>query len=597
MPNSARTIRSFLIGALVAGPALAQSTTRVSVGNGGVQGNIGSEFGSISADGRFVAFDSLATNLVAGDQNGVEDAFLLDNQTGVVQLLSLSSAGAQGNGQSGSPMITPDGRYVAFWSIATNLVAGDTNSTMDVFLRDRQLGTTERVSLTSSGGQVFGHSQLRSISADARFVVFETDASNVVSGDTNLSSDVFVRDRLLGTTECASVSSSGALGNLPSQLASISADGRWVAFESLATNLVSGDTNGQRDIFVHDRQTGATERESVSSAGAQTNQESRTSSISADGRFVVFSSSATNLVAGGTNGLPQIFVRDRQTSTTALLTTALGGAQPNGSSDHPIVSPDGRFVVFASAATNLVAGDVNGQADIFLRDRANGTLEIIDVSTAGVQSDSLNSLCALSPDGRWTVFSSLGTTLVAGDTNGMSDVFLRDRGPLVGPGTDLCQPGIAGVSACPCANPPASSPRGCDNSSASGGAQLVSSGMSSVAGDTLLFVTNGENPTATSILLQGNAETPGGLVFGQGVRCASGTLRRLYQKNAAGGSITAPGAGDASVSARSAALGDVLGPVSIRWYAVYYRDISVLGGCPSTSNYNSTQTQRVLWIP
>jgi Tol biopolymer transport system component len=591
-----RSPRTALIAALLAGSALAQSTTRVSVGNGGVQGNIGSEFGSISADGRFVAFDSLATNLVAGDLNGVEDSFLLDRQTGVVALLSLTSAGAQGNGQSGSPMITPDGRYVAFWSIATNLVAGDTNSSMDVFLRDRQLGTTERVSLTSTGGQVFGHSLLRSVSADARFVVFETDASNVVPGDTNLSSDVFVRDRFAGTTECVSVDSSGALANLPSQLASISGDGRWVAFESLATNLVSGDTNGMRDVFVHDRQTGATEIASISSGGAQGNQESRTGSISADGRFVVFSSSATNLVAGGTNGLPQIFVRDRQTGTTALLTTALGGAQPNGASDYPIVSPGGRFVVFQSAATNLVVGDANAQADVFLRDRANGTTELVDVSTAGVQSNSLNSRCTLSPDGRFAVFQSLGTTLVAGDTNGVSDVFLRDRGAPP-PGTDLCQPGVAGVIGCPCSNPPASAPRGCDNSSASGGAQLASSGTSSLAADTLVFTTNGELANATSILLEGSLESVGGVVFGQGVRCAGGRLLRLYVKTAAGGSITAPAPGDPGISARSAALGDALGPLSIRWYAVYYGDPTVLGGCPAANTFNITQTQRLTWIP
>ena len=596
MSNATRSVRSFLMGALVAGSTLAQSTTRVSVGNGGVQSNLGSEFGSISADGRYVAFDSLATNLVAGDQNGVEDAFLLDCQTGAVELLSLSSAGAQGNGQSGSPMITPDGRWVVFWSIATNLVSGDTNSFMDIFLRDRQLGTTERVSLTSAGGQVFGHSLLRSISADARFVVFETDASNVVAGDTNMSSDVFVRDRLLGTTECASVDSSGVLGNLPSQLASISADGRWVAFESLATNLVSGDTNGKRDVFVRDRQSGATERVSVSSSGAQGNQESRTASISADGRFVVFSSSATNLVTGGTNGLPQIFVRDRQTSTTALLTTALGGAQPNGTSDRPIVSPDGRYVVFSSAATNLVPNDTNGQADIFLCDRATGTTEIVDVSTSGVQSDSLNSLCTLSPDGRWTVFSSLGTTLVAGDTNGMSDVFLRDRGTLP-PGTDLCQSGAGGVLVCPSANPPANSPRGCDNSAATGGAQLVSSGTAALANDTLVFATNGELPNATSILIQGDAEAPGGIVFGQGLRCAGGQLLRLYVESAVGGSISVPGAGEASVSSRCAALGSTLGVLAIRWYAVYYRETSVLGGCPAASLFNSTQAQRVVWLP
>jgi hypothetical protein len=163
------------------------------------------------------------------------------------------------------------------------------------------------------------------------------------------------------------------------------------------------------------------------------------------------------------------------------------------------------------------------------------------------------------------------------------------------PGTDLCQAGVGGVSACPCANPPANAPRGCDNSSATGGAQLVSSGGASLAADSLVFATNGEKPTATSVVLQGNAVAASGLAFGQGVRCVGGTLKRLYVKTASGGSISAPGAGDATVSARSAALGDTIGAGTSRWYAVYYRDPVVLGGCPAASTFNITQTQLVNW--
>jgi hypothetical protein len=169
--------------------------------------------------------------------------------------------------------------------------------------------------------------------------------------------------------------------------------------------------------------------------------------------------------------------------------------------------------------------------------------------------------------------------------------------PAVQPGFDLCEPGVNGVHACPCANPPSSSPRGCDNSSATGGALLESAGVASIAADTLHFGTSGEKPTSLSVVLQGDAEISHGVVYGQGVRCVGGLLKRLYVKSASGGAITAPGPGDPSVSARSAALGDPIAPGDDRWYLVYYRDPAVLGGCPPSSTFNTTQTQRVPWNP
>jgi hypothetical protein len=166
------------------------------------------------------------------------------------------------------------------------------------------------------------------------------------------------------------------------------------------------------------------------------------------------------------------------------------------------------------------------------------------------------------------------------------------------PGTDMCLPGASGVLACPCSNPPSGiGSRGCDNSSATGGAELSSAGAASLAGDTVVFTTSDERPTATSIVLQGNALISSGIAFGQGVRCAGGGLKRLYAKTASGGSITAPQTGDPSVSARSAALGDPIAAGSNRWYSVYYRDPIVLGGCPATNTFNITQTQQITWAP
>ncbi len=196
---------------------------------------------------------------------------------------------------------------MAFQSFATNLVSGDTNGQLDVFVHDRQSGATERVSVDSGNNGSYAYS----ISADGRCVAFSSDANNLVSGDTNGDSDVFVHDRQSGATERVSVDSAGAQGNLDSNSPSISADGRYVAFWGWASNLVSGDTNATADVFVHDRQNGATERVSVKSAGAQGNGRSDDPSISADGRCVAFHSWATNLVSGDTNATEDVFVRDR----------------------------------------------------------------------------------------------------------------------------------------------------------------------------------------------------------------------------------------------------------------------------------------------
>jgi hypothetical protein len=167
------------------------------------------------------------------------------------------------------------------------------------------------------------------------------------------------------------------------------------------------------------------------------------------------------------------------------------------------------------------------------------------------------------------------------------------------PGMEMCVPGQHGVMSCPCGNPqtPAGSVKGCNNSSATGGAKLSSGGAALLSADTVVFTTSGEKPTATSIVLQGDTLISGGTTFGQGVRCAGGTLVRLYTKTAAAGSIVAPGMGDPTVSARSAALGDTIVAGQTRWYLVYYRDPTVHGGCPSSSTFNATQGQSIAWQP
>src|SRR5436190_1064825 len=316
-----------LLTALWGRSADAQTTERVSVASGGTEGNAASLAAARSAVGRFVAFVSAATDLVAADTNGASDVFVHDRQTGATERVSVASGGAQGNGSSGligfafPPALSADGRFIAFVSLATSLVAGDTNGATDVFVRDRLTGTTERVSVASGGTQSNAASLGSALSADGRLVAFQSDATNLVVGDTNGATDVFVRDRQTGMTARVSVASDGTQANNVSTYPALSADGRFVAFQSAATNLVAGDTNGATDVFVRDRQTGTTERASVASGGTQGNGSSAGPVLSADGGLVAFHSTATNLVAGDANGAYDVFVHDRAVSTTTSSTT------------------------------------------------------------------------------------------------------------------------------------------------------------------------------------------------------------------------------------------------------------------------------------
>ena len=576
----------------------AQVTQRVSVDSGGVQGDSFSQAPSISAGGRYVAFGSGATNLAPGDTNGARDIFVRDRQLGTTERVSVDSGGVQGNSDSDFASISSDGRYVAFQSFATNLVPGDTNAVWDIFVRDRQLGTTERASVDSGGAQGNGDSIHPVISSNGRYVAFESHSTNLVPGDTNSVTDIFVRDLQLGTTERVSVDSGGVQGNNDSFDPTISSDGRCVAFFSYATNLVPGDTNGGfADVFVRDRQLGTTECVSVDSGGAQGIGHSTHPSISSDGRYVAFESRCTTLVPGDTNGYPDIFVRDRRLGTTERVSVDSGGAQGNGPSYFPSTSSDGRYVAFESPASNFVPGDTNSVNDIFVRDRQLGTTERASVDSGGVEGSGESIQACISADGRYVTFASVASNLVSGDTNGSTDAFLHDRDATGF--TSVCNPGADGVISCPCANPPSGPGRGCDNSAATGGATFAPDGVAYLSIDSLVFMTSAEKPTATSILLQGNAFAASGIVYGQGVRCVAGTLMHLFVKTAVAGSITAPDftAGDPTVSARSAAKGDVIQPGESRYYLVYYRDPVVLGGCPASATFNATQTGQVTWWP
>lgn len=400
---------------------------RVSVDSSGAQVYSDSSSHSISADGRYVAFASGDSNLVAGDTNNFYDVFVHDTQTGSTTRVSVGSSGTEGNDESDSPSISSDGRYVAFVSWANNLVADDINIHSDIFVHDTQTGSTTRINVDSSGSEAKnGESRQPSISADGRYVAFTSASDNLAANDTNNTYDIFVRDQQSGTTTRVSVDSSGNEANNTggSGSPSISSGGRYVAFTSRATNLVAGDTNNNQDIFAHDTQTGTTTRVNVDSSGTEgIGGDSFNPAISADGRYVAFASRAYNLVADDLGVLYDIFVHDLQTGTTTQVSVDSSGNQGNDDSLYPSISTGGRYVAYSSFADNLVADDTNGTHDVFVHDTQGGTTSRISVNASGVEGNNTSIGSTISSDGRYVAITSKADNLVAGDTNGNYDVF------------------------------------------------------------------------------------------------------------------------------------------------------------------------------
>jgi uncharacterized repeat protein (TIGR01451 family) len=406
------------------------------IGNGSsVIGDHLGDYGDMTPDGRFVVFASAASNLVPGDTNGVGDVFVRDRRTGVTERVSVGPRGVQGNGDSNflgistAPAISDDGRYVAFKSDASNLVKGDRNNLTDVFVRDRAAGTTERIS-GDGGGDNPG------ISPDGNFVAFET-----FDFDGDFAQDIYLRNRTTGAIERISVSHDGSEVFSPSE-DPVVANGPVVAFASGAPNLVPND-GINIDVFVRDLSgpSPTTERVSVSSDEQPAGEfdTSRNAAITADGRFVAFQSDAQNFTADPQAGFfTDIFVRDRQNGTTVLASPDGAGGEASGQSEDPEISPNGRFVAFASFASDLIAGtiDPDGELvrDAFVRDLTAGSTEMISVTSAHLDAtregnhDDVGA-GPVSADGLVTLMGTQADNLFAGDTNGVNDVYVSDRRP------------------------------------------------------------------------------------------------------------------------------------------------------------------------
>ena len=416
---------------VVAAPAVsaAPKTKLVSKKTGGAQADDASRLACASANGRFVVFRSDATNLVNNDNNDDTDIFVHDRKTKKTKRVSVSSQGVEGDSTSYDPAISANGRYVVFASGADNLVNGDTGKAHDIFLHDRKTKKTRRVSVRSNGKEANSSSFEPSISANGRIVAYTSNASNLVNGDTNNRADVFTYDRITRKTRRVSIKSNGKQGDESSGRAAVSADGRFIAFISDAKKLVKNDTNARSDAFVHDRKAGKTSRVSRSSSGAQANDGTGEVVISGSGRYVAFESKATNLAGTDANGTQtDIFVHDRKTKKTKLASKSSGGTQGDQASGDPSISANGRWVAFESQAENLVGGDTNSKIDIFVHDRKNKKTRRVSVPSGGGQAQDSSGFPSISGDGRFVAFESNAPNLVGTDANGTTDIFLR--GPL-----------------------------------------------------------------------------------------------------------------------------------------------------------------------
>lgn len=403
-------------------------TARVSVDEEGLAGPLGSHGAAISADGRFVAFTA-QSQLASTDTNSAGDVYVHDRYTGTTELISEGTAGSA-NDFSTFPAISGDGRFVAFHSAATNLVPGDTNGQVDVFLRDRLNATTTRISASTAGVQGNSFSLEPSISGDGRLVAFTSLANNLVPTDTNNATDVFVYDSESLALQRVSISSAGTQASGQSKAASISSDGAVVAFESTAANLVTGDTNGRSDVFVRDLDDAVTGRVSLGVGGVQANHSSNDASISGTGRYVAFSSVATNLVSADTNNRSDVFRYDRVTGDVSRASVGSAGAQGIDVSEAPSISYDGNTVAFQSTASNLVTADYNNSIDIFVRAIDVGETTRASVSYQGAEGTWASTTPAISGDGRHVAYQSGASNLVPDDDNGATDIFASPTVPM-----------------------------------------------------------------------------------------------------------------------------------------------------------------------
>jgi hypothetical protein len=431
-------------------------TELVSVGLSGNLANADSIQSSLSWDGNLVLFTSSATNLVPTDTNTAVDVFLRDRTAGTTERISRRPNGVQANDSSGGAMMNPTATFFTYYSFATNLVVSDTAGFSDVFLVERNPDTSaitvERVSVGYTGAEANGDSFLSDLSDDGNHIVFDSVAANLVPVDDNAWSDVFWLDRVNDSVTKISISNNNTPGNAPSSRPRISADGTYVVFYSEADNLVTGDTNSHPDIFGIDLTTFVVSRLSVGTNGTQADLGAAPEfALSPDGRYLAFASESTNVVPNDTNDVQDIFLHDRNTNTTRLISVANNGVRANGDSYDPSISANGRFVGFNTIADNLFPDDTNGIGDAVVKDVQSRFVQQVATSYDGSEEDADSGTPQFSDDGLSVTFFSDATTLVMSDTNGFRDIFWRDFRPFF-PTSVYLPLGVRGYQPSPCLN-------------------------------------------------------------------------------------------------------------------------------------------------
>ncbi len=624
--NSIRILRALLAFALVS-HIQAQSPTLVDVSLSGLAPVSGARDASLSADGRWVVFISSASDLVTADGNAAADVFLCNRDTGSRVRASLASGGFETHPASitpefpgvASPVVSRDGRFVAFASNAPDLVAGDTNAACDVFVHDVTLNTTERVSISTSGvegstgsgvyeyvvpgspSSVVQRASGVCMTPDARFVAFASTAHQLVAGGTT-EQQIYVRDRTSGITEIVSLDVTGSPANAACWFPSISDDGRYVAFDSAAGNLVAGDTNGLSDVFVHDRVLGLTIRVSVGAGGQESDGTSGFSfvpfdngcsctltsalgsRISGDGRVIVFGSAATNL-AGTPASASDVYAYDRLSHVTSRVSTGTSGNGGDGASFAPTISADGRFVAYVSSAGDVVpVGSPSGD-HVLVHDRYLASTHLASTDANGAATSEHAERPSISADGGQVAFTT-DAPLSATDQNAVADVYARGA-PLVA-FTEAC---AGSASTCPCGNAGAPG-AGCSNSFEPDGARLEASGRPSASEDEIVLVAHRLVPTTGVLFVQSGTSfsTATAPAFGDGVRCVGGNIQRLTTRIATADAALLGVAQDARVSA----LGHLAAAGGTRYYQACYRN--TVPYCTSAT-VNSTNSIRIDWTP
>ena len=442
MKHTATSVVACFAIAAVSAPAVAQTLGRASVSSSGIESTAaggffnGSFYPSISDDGRYVVFQSNAGNLVDGEAVVGTHVYLRDRRLGVTVMLSRNPFGVPASGVSELPKISADGSTVVYQSAATDIVDGDTNASIDVFVWERITGLTTRVSVDSFGAEANSNSSDTygpAISAEGRYVAFTSTASNLVTiagGGVNRA-HIYRHDRTTGGTIRVSVANGANLtpGLLLSTTPSISGDGNKIAFRSAASNLVTGDTNTITDIFVRTIGTSVTARVSLTSTGAQIASGTVAEpSINRDGSSVVFTH--TGNVTGTVTAQPNVYLRQITAGTTGRISNQVVAASAGGCYT-PTFSGDGNLIAFSSWDAGLVTGDTNGSEDVFVFDRTAGTMRRVSAAADGTQANLDSFSPVMSFDGKVVAFDSGASNLVAGDANGVSDVFVLDSTPVI----------------------------------------------------------------------------------------------------------------------------------------------------------------------